>query len=308
MEIKSFDGDLITRYRGQERLTQRKFAKRLNDRLKEKGIKDKEYSGTTISMWENGNREPQNLAVIKVIANMIGVSLDELCCNVSIDKKENKVMEKETEKDVLLEDLIKVQPRKEHSKEIAVFASGIILPDNFINNWGEEHLDSLTSEFWMFQPIEVCEEDEEWTSLFIYEKGVDAMMRECEGAELVTKEEFQGLMCDNILEQMKEFEWDSERLYDYLYYRFGDCALSLFECFLSDRLSEIYGDMVDFKFQPLEILSKHYTTNGVLFRVRQTISCNIELFKQLVTDYSSEIIGTAAFNRMTIEEIFDSGS
>lgn len=308
MEIKSFDGDLITRYRDKENITQSKFAKRLNDRLKEKGVEGKKYRDTTISMWENGNREPQNLAVIKVIANMIGVSLDELCCNVSIDKKENEVMEKENKKqngrDCFIKELAQMKRKGEYSNEIALFMSGIVLPDSFYENF-ECCFDTLTSEFWMFQPIEVCEEDEDWNALHIYEKGLDAMMNECEGTELVTEEEFQGLMCDNILEQMKEFKWDSERLYGYLYYRFDEGALSYFDCFLPNDLDEIYGDMIEFKWKPLEVLSKHYTTNGVLFRVRQTISCNAEFFKQLFVDYAKVMVGdVASINQKTVEELF----
>lgn len=308
MDRKSFDGDLITRYRDKEKLTQSKFAKRLNDRLKEKGFEGKKYRDTTISMWENGNREPQNLAVIKVIANMIGVSLDELCCNVSNEKGGIEVMEKEPTKktgiDIFIEEIKQVRRKEEYSNEIALFMSGIVLPDSFYENF-ECCFDTLTSEFWMFQPIEVYETDEEWNALHIYEEGIDAMMDEFEGTELVTEQEFRGLMCDNIVEQMKEFKWDSERLYDYLYYRFNESTLSYFDCFLPNDLDEIYGDIIDFKWKPLEVLSKHYTTNGVLFRVRETISCNAELFKQLFVDYTNVIIGdVASINQKTIEKLF----
>lgn len=306
MDRKSFDGDLITRYRDKENITQSKFAKRLNDRLKEKGVEGKKYRDTTISMWENGNREPQNLAVIKVIANMIGVSLDELCCNVSNEKGEIEAMEKEPKKktgiDIFIEEIKQVVRKEEYSNEIALFMSGIVLPDSFYENI-ECCFDTLTSEFWMFQPFEISDYDD-ISHLCSYEQGIDSI-NEFSDAKLIDEKEFNSIMCDKIIEQMRWHEWSADNLYDYLYNRFDEGALSYFDCFLSNDLDEIYGDMIEFKWKPLEVLSKHYTTNGVLFRVRQTISCNAELFKQLFVDYAKVMFGdVASINQKTVEELF----
>lgn len=306
MDRKSFDGDLITRYRDKENITQSKFAKRLNDRLKEKGVEGKKYRDTTISMWENGNREPQNLAVIKVIANMIGVSLDELCCNVSNEKGEIEAMEKEskkkTGKDIFIGEIKQVVRKEEYSNEIALFMSGIVLPDSFYKNF-ECCFDTLTSEFWMFQPFEISDYDD-ISHLCSYEQGIDSI-NEFSDAKLIDEKEFNSIMCDKIIEQMRWHEWSADNLYDYLYNRFDEVALSYFDCFLPNDLDEIYGDMIEFKWKPLEVLSKHYTTNGVLFRVRQTISCNAELFKQLFVDYAKVMFGdVASINQKTVEELF----
>lgn len=306
MDRKSFDGDLITRYRDKENITQSKFAKRLNDRLKEKGVEGKKYRDTTISMWENGNREPQNLAVIKVIANMIGVSLDELCCNVSNEKGEIEAMEKEPKKktgiDIFIEEIKQVVRKEEYSNEIALFMSGIVLPDSFYENF-ECCFDTLTSEFWMFQPFEISDYDD-ISHLCSYEQGIDSI-NEFLDAKLIDEKEFNSIMCDKIIEQMIWHKWSADNLYDYLYNRFDEGALSYFDCFLPNDLDEIYGDMIEFKWKPLEVLSKHYTTNGVLFRVRQTISCNAELFKQLFVDYAKVMFGdVASINQKTVEELF----
>ena len=81
---KSFNGNYITEYREKNNLTQAKFAAKFNAYLKEHGMEG-DYSNKSVSMWENGNREPQNLDITKLLAEFIGVSVDTICNGVHIE-------------------------------------------------------------------------------------------------------------------------------------------------------------------------------------------------------------------------------
>lgn len=77
-QTTQINGNIITEFREKNNLTQDKFARNFNSFLNQKGIKAN-YTNKTISMWENGNREPKDIQTFKALADFLEVSVETLC-------------------------------------------------------------------------------------------------------------------------------------------------------------------------------------------------------------------------------------
>lgn len=296
-----FNGECITRYREQHNMTQQKFAKKYNEKLKEAGLKSN-YRDTSISMWENGNRSPQGISEMKVLANMLGMSLDELCRNVSSVKNDESLAQGKSQEKL-------PEKEREFSFEIEMFIAGDLKLERVYDdaqNVNEKTQITVLSEFWMFQPIEIDLKNEldYVSSLYLYERGQYATKNALEGAKLIDEDDFLWSMCQYITNHANLFDGNSERLYDYLHWRFAEGSLSYFECFLPEDLCDIYGDLGEIKVDGKSI-AKYYTTKGVLFRYRCAVDMNLKAYAQILIDYGDEIDNDVRkFNKTKVEELF----
>lgn len=320
MRRDDFNGECITRYREQHHMTQQKFAKKYNEKLKEAGLKSN-YRDTSISMWENGNRSPQGISEMKVLANMLGMSLDELCKNVSPVKNDEslaqgtpqeKSHEESGDENQQNQSLSVSVPEKERefSFEIAMFVAGDLKLERVYDdaqNVNEETQITVASEYWTFQPLEIDVEnsngDEGNIHLYEYHDLI-AIKKAVESAQLVDEKTFRQLMCEYIASNTDVFAGKADWVEAYIDWRFTDYALGYSECFLPEDLEENFGDISDFEVSG-KVIAKYYTTKGVLFRYRCAVEMNLNAYAQIFIDYDDEIDNDVRkFNKTKVEELF----
>lgn len=319
MRLDDFNGECITRYREQHKMTQQKFAKKYNEKMKEAGLKSN-YRDTSISMWENGNRSPQGISELKVLANMLGVSLDELCKNVSPvrndeslaqGKSQEKSHEEHCDENQQNQSLsVSVtEKEREFSFEIAMFVAGDLKLERVddAQNVNEKTPITVASEYWTFQPLEIDVENSNGDegNIHLYEHhDLIAIKKAVESAQLVDEKTFRQLMCEYIASNTDVFAGKSDWVEAYIDWRFTDYALGYSECFLPEDLEENFGDISDFEVSG-KVIAKYYTTKGVLFRYRCAVDMNLNAYAQILFDYADEIDNDVRkFNKTKVEELF----
>lgn len=297
-----FNGECITRYREQHNMTQQKFAKKYNEKLKEAGLKSN-YRDTSISMWENGNRSPQGISEMKVLANMLGMSLDELCRNVSSVKNDESLAQGKSQEKL-------PEKEREFSFEIEMFIAGDLKLERVYDdaqNVNEKTQITVASEYWTFQPLEIDVEnsngDEGNIHLYEYHDLI-AIKKAVESAQLVDEKTFRRLMCEYIAGNTDVFAGKADWVEEYINWRFTDSALGYSECFLPEDLEDNFGDISDFEVSG-KVIAKYYTTKGVLFRYRCAVDMNLKAYAQIFIDYDDEIDNDVRkFNKTKVEELF----
>ncbi|MGN0744394.1 MAG: helix-turn-helix domain-containing protein [Christensenellales bacterium] len=288
--------------------------------MKEAGLKSN-YRDTSISMWENGNRSPQGISEMKVLANMLGKSLDELCRNVSPvkndeslaqGKSQEKSPEESGDENQQNQSLSVSVTEKERSFsfEIAMFIAG----DSKIERVYDDAQDvnektqiTVASEYWTFQPLEIDVEnsngDEGNIHLYEYHDLI-AIKKTVESAQLVDEKTFRRLMCEYIASNTDVFAGKADWVEEYINWRFTDSALGYSECFLPEDLEDNFGDISDFEVSG-KVIAKYYTTKGVLFRYRCAVEMNLDAYAQILFDYEDEIDNDVRkFNKTKVEELF----
>lgn len=263
---KAFNGNYITEYRAKNKLTQMKFAAKFNAYLKECGI-ESTYKDKAISMWENGNREPQNIDIVKALADFIGVSVENLCGG-----------------DCGCETSLKFGRKKHDDIDSSSEIESILFGDNTENDDG-----TITSRFWEFIPIEYCYEKSNDLACFEpwSRRAIDIIGYTCETKELDTYS-FRSCVCDYVYENMDGIK-SSEDLMRYLFDRFDDEHIcEMYSCFLDTDISAYESDARlphSFTIKDCVAIDKHYTTKGLLVRIETTFSMNQNAYNQMYRDY-----------------------
>lgn len=268
---KAFNGNYITEYRAKNGLTQAKFAAKFNAYLKEHGI-ESTYSNKGISMWENGNREPQNIDIVKALASFIDVSVENLCsgdngCEMSanIERKKNDDMN--------------------YSSEI----ESVLFGDNSENKDG-----TITSRFWEFIPIEYTYDESDDPAYFEpWSRCADDIINYTRDAKELDEYAFRSYLCDYVYENSDEIN-SGEELMRYMFDRFDtEHICEMYSCFLADDVASYeYGAGLpqSFTIKDCDVIDKHYTSKGMLVRIQTTISMNRSAYNQMYRDYC-ELVG-----------------
>lgn len=267
MRRQGINGDLITEYREKNKLTQAKFASRLNKKLSESGV-DGTYSDKAISMWENGNRQPADINVLKALAKTIGVSLDELCF-----MNEN---EEETQQDSSDEDKVKeiVEYMNKfiadnQQKIFDCYALGMYNCAETINrDYSDCNNMKEVKEFWLSIPLEpLTAGDVACESQYAWDNGYEIFEEYTKGAKQVSEKEFRALVLNYLLDNAYDLKknYDENVAVDYVDYRFeGGVHSGSYEMFLSSDLSALGIDIKDVTVYPIV---EYYIDKGMLLRL-----------------------------------------
>lgn len=265
---KSFNGNCITEFRDKNHMTQAKFAIKFNAYLSEKGIGGN-YSNKSISMWENGNREPQNLDIIKALADFLGVSIDEICNNNEMKEPPDRYIRQQPDCDMWF------------SEQIEEFVFG---------NVQRIDAETITSSFWQFVSVEYFDLESYIPMSYRNSPSCFDMMAKCvediterlKDAEIVDINTFRCFLCDYVLSVSGNII-DGNDLYEYLFVRFDKEYLrQQYECFLScdlDSYTEDRGiDKIDIENR---LLNAIYTSKGLLVQLETTAHISQENFNML---------------------------
>lgn len=266
---KSFNGNYITEYREKNNLTQAKFADKFNAYLKEHGI-DGTYSNKAISMWENGNREPQNLDVTKALAEFIGVSIEALCNTAETVS-------------VCFRRTYRNPENKFFSDELKEFVFGVT---KFFDN------ENIKSSFWTFVPIDInLLSDFDPGALDLDYESVFDIKRELKDAKIINQYELNDYLCDYVIEN-KSFIKDGQMLSRFLFNRFNPESLrEIYETFLYDdanNYADEYGYNVEISID-CKVIDAIYTTAGLLIRIETSAEMPEEIFNQMHREFCNEI-------------------
>ena len=264
---KSFNGNYITEYREKNHLTQAKFVAKFNAYLKEHGI-DGGYSNKSISMWENGNREPQNLDIIKLLADFIGVSVDTICNGVHIET---------------------VKSFREYPDVNDIVSSWEI--DEFVfGDIERKDRETIVSSFWQFVPIYFDFENDDNPGYFeLWAHSSEDITNALEDACKIDKLEFNQYLCEFVLNSVSDIE-SGYVLSEYLIDRFNiDHLIDMFECFLGCDLADYAKkheiDKIDFDSKCVEEI---YTSEGLLLRIETTAKISQEIFDTMYREYCEQ--------------------
>ena len=262
---KSFNGNYITEYREKNHLTQAKFVAKFNAYLKEHGI---EYSNKSISMWENGNREPQNLDIIKLLADFIGVSVDTICNGVHIETTKS-FREYPDVNDIV------------SSWEINEFVFGDI---------ERKDRETIVSSFWQFVPVYFDFRNDNNPGYFeLWAHSAEDITSALEDACKIDKLEFNQYLCEFVLNSVSDIE-SGYVLSEYLFDRFNiEHLIDMFECFLGCDLADYAEkheiDKIDFDSKCVEEI---YTSEGLLLRIETTARIPQEIFDTMYREYCEQ--------------------
>lgn len=264
---KSFNGNYITEYREKNNLTQAKFAAKFNAYLKEHGMEG-DYSNKSVSMWENGNREPQNLDITKLLAEFIGVSVDTICNGVHIETTK-QVREYPDVNDIV------------SSWEIDEFVFGDI---------ERKDRETIVSSFWQFVPIYFNFKDDDTPGYFeLWAHSSEDITRALEDACEIDELYFNQYLCDFVLNSASDIE-NGYVLSEYLFYRFNidhlvDMYGSFLACDLLAYVKEHELDEIDFH---SECVEKIYTSEGLLLKIETTAKISQEIFDMMYREYCEQ--------------------
>lgn len=315
MKTRSFNGNLITEYRDNNKITQSKFAKILNDKLEEMN-KCGNYTNKAISSWENEGRQPRDLIVVKVLSQILGVSIDELCLN-DVNRTSEKIANNTKESSCLVTDEesqvdnLEIGDRN-LSFEIAQFFAGETISTNALNNakrlqYGD--ILEIVKEFWIFQPIAVENDDSDYARPMVYYYGDDQPYLLSKGSKKINKYEFEQSVCEYALNNLNMFR-DPYDLSTYVYDRFSTySATEIFDVFFSDDLHALYKDVTDVNkiSSSVEAVGCYYTDKGMLVRARASLKCPVEAILFLAEDYGfiSDHKELTEFNKTKFEDLFE---
>lgn len=264
---KSFNGNYITEYREKNHLTQAKFVTKFNAYLKEHGIEG-DYSNKSISMWENGNREPQNLDIIKLLADFIGVSVDTICNGVHIETTKS-FREYPDVNDIV------------SSWEINEFVFGDI---------ERKDRETIVSSFWQFVPIYFDFKNDNNPGYFeLWAHSAEDITNALEDACEIEKFYFKQYLCAFALDSASDIE-SGYVLSEYLFDRFSiEHLVDMYDCFLGCDLEEYTKkheiDKIEFN---SECVEEKYTSEGLLLRIETTAKISQEIFDTMYREYCEQ--------------------
>lgn len=327
MKRQGINGDLITKYREQNRLTQAKFATRLNKKLGESGV-EATYSDKAISMWENGNRQPADINVIKAIAELLEVTLDELCGNVCACNDDEKHKRKNMESNMMSIDevrgLIPDFLKDDLDCTLAMFNAGKLIDSKAetIEN-SNDILMTEIREFWLAITLNPLAEDIVFGQMYYWDNGVEEFEKYTKGAKIVDEREFKLLIYDNA-QYVSLFRGDHSfhnfygEEYDEEYVKKYKDAIVRKE-YVEDRfdidvqITEVMNDFIcaledtygSYNFENLECNSKnvYYTDKGMIIRMSASITLSRNDFLKMRLDHSFEDDKWQKINEKTIDEL-----
>lgn len=291
MRKQGINGDLITEYREKNMLTQAKFASRLNKKLSESGV-DGTYSDKAISMWENGNRQPADINVLKALAKTIGVSLDELCfMNENNESCSNNSCCQNDDDDEdacqrFVETIYKFrnenEDRLKECIEISMYKSAMMVE----SNWSDSNPNE-TKEFWLpvpFEPLEMG--DVTWAWYYWWDGAYEWFEEHTKGAKQISEEEFKACVLNYLLNNAESLRknYDENVAVDYVKYRFSEEAQkNFYESILFEQLSDLCG--FDSNGVSVSVVGKYYTDKGMILRMRVDLRGEINSFIKLFACY-----------------------
>lgn len=202
---QGINGDLITSFRKKQKLTQAKFAEKLNQKLKDAGI-DASYTDKAISMWENGNRQPADINVLRGIAELLEISLDKLC-GFENNSKDNTAKNRKVEIDAeLYERLLDLSVDNIDNADffISVFNSGALIKEEIIDDNVEGKTIKQVREFWRFRAIAI--DEAEYGQVVDDSEIMDMgyIRRNAVQANVISEYEFYGLAYDYLMRHGEE--------------------------------------------------------------------------------------------------------
>lgn len=306
MKRQGINGDLITKYREQNRLTQAKFATRLNKKLGESGV-EATYSDKAISMWENGNRQPADINVLKAIAKTIGVSLDALCFmdeeKEAPQKEEHSDEENKKAKELLCNFINENIDTIVECRELAMYCCAETIEQDFsdINNAKE------VKEFWLSVPLEpLATGDITWASQYGWDDGHDLFDEYTNGAKQISEWDFRANVLNYLLENefyLRE-NYDADFAVNYVDLRFDpENHIDFYYMFLRDCLDELGLDMDEVK---VDVVKSYYTDKGMLLRIRVSLrGAGINILKINCCNILDDADKWKETNKKAIEELIE---
>lgn len=304
MRKQGINGDLITEYRERNKLTQAKFASRLNKQLSENGV-TATYSDKAISMWENGNRQPADINVLKALAKTIGVSLDELCFMNEVEEEVQKDTINKDQTTAMVEYLNKFV---EDNQQI-IFDCYALGMYNCAETIKTECIDvntiKVVKEFWLSIPFEpLAVDDVVWASHYVWDDGYELFEEYTKGANQVSEQEFRALVLNYLLDNANDLKknYDENFAVDYVDYRFeGGLHSEPYEKVLSSDLSALGIDVEDVKTYPI---ADYYTDKGLILRVGVEVTGkSISFVKMLAGNILENSDKWTQANKKSIEEL-----
>lgn len=306
MRKQGIDGDLITKYREKNKLTQAKFAVRLNKKLSENGI-DSNYSDKAISMWENGNRKPADINVLKALAKIIGVSLDELC--LMNDEDKNEITQQDSSSDIKEEKLLDYVNDFINTNQQEILDCKALGMYNCAKTKERVCVDGNNikevKEFWLSIPLEpLSNGDVAWASQYMWYDGYALFEEYTKGAKQVSEKEFKVLILNYLLDNAQNLKenYDENVAVDYVNYRFeGGIHRDYYDMFLSDELSSLKIDVNDVDVYPIQ---DFYTNKGLLLKMGVEITGKASsLIKILACNVLDDSDKWTELNQKSIEEL-----
>lgn len=304
MRKQGINGDLITEYREKNKLTQAKFASKLNKKLSENGL-DATYSDKAISMWENGNRQPADIDVLKALAKTIGVSLDELCFMNDDEEEPQQDTKNEDEATAIVEYLNKFV---DDNQQI-IFDCYALGMYNCAKTIKIDCIDSNTikevKEFWLsipFEPLAVG--DVVWASHYVWDDGYELFEEYTKGAKQVSEKEFRALVLNYLLDNAYYLKnnYDENVAVDYVDYRFeGGLHSEPYGMALLSDLSALGIDIEDVTTYPI---AEYYTDKGMILRLGVELTGKSNSFvKMLACNILDDSDKWTEVNKKSIEEL-----
>lgn len=329
MRRQGINGDLITKYREENKLTQAKFASRLNKKLNENGV-EATYSDKAISMWENGNRQPADINVLKALADMLNVSLDELCGK---EFEENALSQNSNDNDINYFDKISIDEvghllcidndDVEIDYDLSMFNSGKLIARKEEKKSGtDKEFVRETREFWLAITLEPLATDIVFSRTYYWDNGIELFEKYTKGAHIIDKEEFDLYIYENIptdyfgspvvkIHEMHSYTINDEKylekhkkgyiVRDYIHKRF-DIDIQMDELMedMNCALYDGYGQEAYYEPNSEDV---YYTDKGIIIKVNADIVISKSDFIRLRFEHAFKREEWEKINQKSIDEL-----